>query len=135
MLPRMTLVTGVHTEGRSCVGGTSPIKRCLWVSLQNKDWHLFLRFLQSLLRPELCCRMASAGLVAFIGGLIGVCQLVKLVWKCWCGFRQFVLSAFWQVDLRSYGEWAGKTGTSLIKAIIMNLKCNPLMSLPSPWCV
>lgn len=53
-------------------------------------------------------RMSSVGLLAFFGGLIGAYQLVKLVWRCWCGFRQFVLSAFWQVDLRSYGKWAGR---------------------------
>uniref|UniRef100_H3D2I3 Hydroxysteroid (20-beta) dehydrogenase 2 n=1 Tax=Tetraodon nigroviridis TaxID=99883 RepID=H3D2I3_TETNG len=59
-----------------------------------------------------CCRMTSVGLLAFIGGLIGVCQLVKLVWRCWCGFRQFVLSALWQVDLRSFGKWAVVTGAT-----------------------
>ncbi|CAG02897.1 unnamed protein product [Tetraodon nigroviridis] len=56
--------------------------------------------------------MTSVGLLAFIGGLIGVCQLVKLVWRCWCGFRQFVLSALWQVDLRSFGKWAVVTGAT-----------------------
>ncbi|TWW74849.1 Very-long-chain 3-oxoacyl-CoA reductase [Takifugu flavidus] len=56
--------------------------------------------------------MSSAGLLAFIGGLVVVYQLVKLAWRCWCGFRQFVLSAFWQVDLRSYGKWAVVTGAT-----------------------
>lgn len=41
MLPRMTLVTGAHTEGWSRVGGTSFIKRCLWASLQSQDQHFF----------------------------------------------------------------------------------------------
>lgn len=109
---RVCCVTQNDPHESSARRGVEPcganIKRCLWTSVQNEDLHLFLHSLCSLLRSELCCRMSSAGLLAFIGGLIAVCQVVKLVWRCWCGFRQFVLSAFWQVDLRSYGKWAGK---------------------------
>lgn len=137
MSPRMTLATGAHAEGWSRVGGTSRIKRCLWASLQHEGRRLLLRSPSSLLRPEFCCKMTSVGLLAFIGGLVGVWQLVKLVWRCWCGFRQFVLSACWQVDLRSYGKWAGKPDicTNLITGIVRNVKCGPLTRLPSLWCV
>lgn len=131
MFPMMALVTGAHAEGWSSVGGTPLIKRCLWASFQNRDGHLFLPSWWSLLSPEFCCRMTSVGLLVFIGGFIGVCQLVKLLWRCWRGFRQFVLSAFWQVDLRSYGEWAGK------RDIRDYYECEmpALTRLPSLWCV
>lgn len=49
----------------------------------------------------------TAGL-AIVGGFTVAFHLLTLAWRCWCGFREFVLSEFWQVDLRTYGQWAGK---------------------------
>ncbi|XP_030010448.1 hydroxysteroid (20-beta) dehydrogenase 2 [Sphaeramia orbicularis] len=50
--------------------------------------------------------------LAIVGGFIVVLLLLKLLWRCWCGFRQFVLSEIWQVDLRTYGQWAVVTGAT-----------------------
>ncbi|KAM7397851.1 hypothetical protein PAMA_005941 [Pampus argenteus] len=50
--------------------------------------------------------------LAVVGGFIVVFHLLKLAWRCWCGFREFVLSKFWQVDLRTYGQWAVVTGST-----------------------
>lgn len=51
--------------------------------------------------------MSSADILAMVGGLTVVFHLLKLVWRFCCGFREFVLSEVWQVDLRTYGKWAG----------------------------
>ncbi|KAM3850614.1 very-long-chain 3-oxoacyl-CoA reductase-like [Diretmus argenteus] len=53
----------------------------------------------------------SDGLI-IIGGVTVVFYLLKLVWTCWCGFRLFVLSEVWQVDLKKYGQWAVVTGAT-----------------------
>ncbi|XP_037322775.2 hydroxysteroid (20-beta) dehydrogenase 2 isoform X2 [Pungitius pungitius] len=50
--------------------------------------------------------------LAIIGGLTVVFQLLRLAWRCWCGFRQFVLSELWRVDLKTYGQWAVVTGAT-----------------------
>ncbi|XP_044227300.1 hydroxysteroid (20-beta) dehydrogenase 2 [Thunnus albacares] len=50
--------------------------------------------------------------LAIIGGFTIVFHLLKLAWRCWCGFREFVLSEFWQVNLRTYGQWAVVTGAT-----------------------
>lgn len=51
--------------------------------------------------------MFSHSVLAFVGGLAVVYHLLKLVWRCCCGLGEFVLSAVWQVDLTTYGKWAG----------------------------
>ncbi|XP_042355815.1 hydroxysteroid (20-beta) dehydrogenase 2 [Plectropomus leopardus] len=56
--------------------------------------------------------MSFTEVLAIIGGFTVVLYLLKLAWGCWCGFRQFVLSEFWQVDLRTYGQWAVVTGAT-----------------------
>lgn len=47
-------------------------------------------------------------LVAAVGYITLLCYLLKWSWKCWCGFRIYVQSEFWQADLTVYGQWAGK---------------------------
>ncbi|XP_029303729.1 hydroxysteroid (20-beta) dehydrogenase 2 isoform X4 [Cottoperca gobio] len=56
--------------------------------------------------------MSFYDVLAIIGGFTLVFYLLKLAWGCWCGFRQFVLSELWQVDLRTYGQWAVVTGAT-----------------------
>ncbi|KAM8897477.1 hydroxysteroid (20-beta) dehydrogenase 2 isoform 2-T2 [Spinachia spinachia] len=56
--------------------------------------------------------MSFTDLLAVIGGLTVVFQLLRLAWRCWCGFRQFVLSELWHVDLKTYGQWAVVTGAT-----------------------
>uniref|UniRef100_A0A665UMC4 Hydroxysteroid (20-beta) dehydrogenase 2 n=1 Tax=Echeneis naucrates TaxID=173247 RepID=A0A665UMC4_ECHNA len=41
-----------------------------------------------------------------------VFNLLKLAWKCWRGLREFVLSEYWKVNLRTYGQWAVVTGAT-----------------------
>ncbi|XP_037604840.1 hydroxysteroid (20-beta) dehydrogenase 2 [Sebastes umbrosus] len=56
--------------------------------------------------------MSFTDVLAIVGGFTVVFHLLKLAWRCWCGFRQFVLSELWHVDLRKYGQWAVVTGAS-----------------------
>ncbi|XP_038564949.1 hydroxysteroid (20-beta) dehydrogenase 2 [Micropterus salmoides] len=56
--------------------------------------------------------MSFSDVLAILGGFTVVFHLLKLVWRCWCGFREFVLSELWQVDLRTYGQWAVVTGAT-----------------------
>ncbi|XP_076024380.1 hydroxysteroid (20-beta) dehydrogenase 2 isoform X2 [Genypterus blacodes] len=56
--------------------------------------------------------MSLTGGLATIGALTLVLHLLKLTWRCWCGFREFFLSEIWQVDLKSYGQWAAVTGAT-----------------------
>ncbi|XP_006802253.1 very-long-chain 3-oxoacyl-CoA reductase-B [Neolamprologus brichardi] len=56
--------------------------------------------------------MLFADLLAIIGGTTVTFYLLKITWRCWCGFREFVLSSKWQVDLRTYGQWAVVTGAT-----------------------
>lgn len=51
--------------------------------------------------------MSFSDIMAIIGGTWVVFHVLKLAWRCWCGLREFVLSEVWQVDLRTYGQWAG----------------------------
>uniref|UniRef100_A0A8D3CXM7 Hydroxysteroid (20-beta) dehydrogenase 2 n=1 Tax=Scophthalmus maximus TaxID=52904 RepID=A0A8D3CXM7_SCOMX len=51
-------------------------------------------------------------IMAIIGGTWVVFHVLKLAWRCWCGLREFVLSEVWQVDLRTYGQWAVVTGAT-----------------------
>ena len=60
-----------------------------------------------LLSPERCCKMSFTDALTIVGGLAVVFHLLRLAWRCWCGFREFILSERWQVDLRTYGKWAG----------------------------
>ncbi|XP_040907725.1 hydroxysteroid (20-beta) dehydrogenase 2 [Toxotes jaculatrix] len=56
--------------------------------------------------------MSFTDVLTIIGGFTIVFHLLKLAWKCWCGLREFVLSEFWQVDLRTHGQWAVVTGAT-----------------------
>ncbi|XP_071316763.1 hydroxysteroid (20-beta) dehydrogenase 2 [Trachinotus anak] len=56
--------------------------------------------------------MSFTEVLTIIGGFTFVFHLLKLAWRCWCGLRQFVLSELWQVDLRTYGQWAVVTGAT-----------------------
>ncbi|XP_041807964.1 hydroxysteroid (20-beta) dehydrogenase 2 [Chelmon rostratus] len=56
--------------------------------------------------------MSFTDILAVVGGFIVAFHLLKLAWRCWCGFRQFVLSELWQMNLRSYGKWAVVTGAT-----------------------
>ncbi|XP_014824743.1 PREDICTED: very-long-chain 3-oxoacyl-CoA reductase-like isoform X1 [Poecilia mexicana] len=47
-----------------------------------------------------------------LGGLTLSLNLLKLTWKCCCGFRQYVLSSLCQANLRAYGQWAVVTGAT-----------------------
>lgn len=47
-------------------------------------------------------------LVTAVGYMTLLFYLLKWSWKCWCGFRIYVQSEFWQADLTVYGQWAGK---------------------------
>ncbi|XP_068186948.1 hydroxysteroid (20-beta) dehydrogenase 2 isoform X1 [Antennarius striatus] len=50
--------------------------------------------------------------LVFIGGFTVVFHMLKLAWRCWCGFKEYILSEIWQVDLRTYGKWAVVTGAT-----------------------
>ncbi|XP_024122089.1 hydroxysteroid (20-beta) dehydrogenase 2 [Oryzias melastigma] len=50
--------------------------------------------------------------LAVFGGITIVFYLLKFTWKCWDGFKEFVLSEHWQVDLKKYGGWAVVTGAT-----------------------
>uniref|UniRef100_A0A3B3ZFI2 Uncharacterized protein n=1 Tax=Periophthalmus magnuspinnatus TaxID=409849 RepID=A0A3B3ZFI2_9GOBI len=52
------------------------------------------------------CTMQLSDTLALVGGLSVLWNLLRLLWRCWRGFRQYILSQFWQVDLRGYGQWA-----------------------------
>ncbi|XP_073335475.1 hydroxysteroid (20-beta) dehydrogenase 2 [Pagrus major] len=56
--------------------------------------------------------MSFTDALTIVGGFTVVFHLLKLAWKCWCGFREFILSERWQVDLRTYGKWAVVTGAT-----------------------
>ncbi|KAM9846257.1 hydroxysteroid (20-beta) dehydrogenase 2 isoform 2-T2 [Aulostomus maculatus] len=56
--------------------------------------------------------MLFTDILVVVGGCSLLFHLLKLVWKCWCGFREFILSEFLQVDLRKYGQWAVVTGAT-----------------------
>ncbi|XP_028277618.1 hydroxysteroid (20-beta) dehydrogenase 2 isoform X2 [Parambassis ranga] len=56
--------------------------------------------------------MSFTDALTIIGGLTVALYLLRLAWRCWCGFRQYVLSEHWQVDLRTYGQWAVVTGAT-----------------------
>ncbi|XP_035480783.1 hydroxysteroid (20-beta) dehydrogenase 2 [Scophthalmus maximus] len=56
--------------------------------------------------------MSFSDIMAIIGGTWVVFHVLKLAWRCWCGLREFVLSEVWQVDLRTYGQWAVVTGAT-----------------------
>uniref|UniRef100_A0A667ZMG9 Hydroxysteroid (20-beta) dehydrogenase 2 n=1 Tax=Myripristis murdjan TaxID=586833 RepID=A0A667ZMG9_9TELE len=58
------------------------------------------------LRNKECCGLA------IVGGFTVFFHLLKLTWRCWCGFKAFVLSEVWQVDLKIYGQWAVVTGAT-----------------------
>ncbi|XP_061753633.1 hydroxysteroid (20-beta) dehydrogenase 2 [Nerophis ophidion] len=56
--------------------------------------------------------MSSTDILQVIGGFTLVFFLLKMGWKCWRGFREFIWSEFWRVDLRTYGQWAVVTGAT-----------------------
>lgn len=55
--------------------------------------------------------MSFYSVLAIVGGLTVLYHLLKLAWSCCCGLGEFVLSAVWQVDLTTYGKWAGTVET------------------------
>ncbi|KAM6983365.1 hydroxysteroid (20-beta) dehydrogenase 2 [Tautogolabrus adspersus] len=57
---------------------------------------------------EHCCKMSFSAALAVVGGL----TVVFFAWRVWCGLREFVLSQFWQEDLRTFGQWAVVTGAT-----------------------
>ncbi|XP_076131209.1 hydroxysteroid (20-beta) dehydrogenase 2 [Alosa pseudoharengus] len=62
---------------------------------------------------ELTAKFPSAEKLVFVVGYITLISiLLKWSWKCWCGFRVYVLSEFRQTDLRVYGQWAVVTGST-----------------------
>lgn len=52
--------------------------------------------------------MSVTVVLAIVGGIIVVFYLLKLFWTCWHGLQEYFLSEIWKVDLRRYGQWAGK---------------------------
>ncbi|XP_068456958.1 hydroxysteroid (20-beta) dehydrogenase 2 [Clinocottus analis] len=56
--------------------------------------------------------MSFTNALAIIGVFTVVFHLLRLVWRCWCGLRQFFLSELWHVDLKTYGQWAVVTGAT-----------------------
>ncbi|XP_068601025.1 hydroxysteroid (20-beta) dehydrogenase 2 isoform X2 [Brachionichthys hirsutus] len=50
--------------------------------------------------------------LVFIGGLTVVFHMLNLAWRCGCGFKEYILSELWQVDLKTYGKWAVVTGAT-----------------------
>ncbi|XP_072230673.1 hydroxysteroid (20-beta) dehydrogenase 2 isoform X2 [Leuresthes tenuis] len=56
--------------------------------------------------------MSFTELLALFGGLTVAFYLLKLTWRCWSAFREFVLSEFWYVDIRTFGQWAVVTGAT-----------------------
>ncbi|XP_044079706.1 hydroxysteroid (20-beta) dehydrogenase 2 isoform X3 [Siniperca chuatsi] len=56
--------------------------------------------------------MSFTDVLAIVGGFAVVFHLLKLAWRCWDGFKEFVLSEIWQVDLRTFGQWAVVTGAT-----------------------
>uniref|UniRef100_A0A3B3RLM5 Hydroxysteroid (20-beta) dehydrogenase 2 n=1 Tax=Paramormyrops kingsleyae TaxID=1676925 RepID=A0A3B3RLM5_9TELE len=71
--------------------------------------------------------MAKSALVlralVVIGGFTVLFYCCKFTWKCWRGFRVYVLSEYWRADLRAYGQWAVVTGATsgIGKAYAMEL--------------
>ncbi|XP_034540337.1 very-long-chain 3-oxoacyl-CoA reductase [Notolabrus celidotus] len=44
--------------------------------------------------------------------IVGGFTAVYLIWRVWCGFREYALSQLWQEDLRKFGQWAVVTGAT-----------------------
>ncbi|KAJ7996031.1 hypothetical protein DPEC_G00232860 [Dallia pectoralis] len=53
-----------------------------------------------------------AMVVEFIGGVTVIYYILSVSWKCWCGFKVYLLSKLWQADLKAYGRWAVVTGAT-----------------------
>uniref|UniRef100_A0A8C2JB96 Hydroxysteroid (20-beta) dehydrogenase 2 n=1 Tax=Cyprinus carpio TaxID=7962 RepID=A0A8C2JB96_CYPCA len=47
-----------------------------------------------------------------IGSVTVVYYLLRWSWRCWHGFKVYVLSEIWQTNLRTYGQWAVVTGAT-----------------------
>lgn len=71
----------------------------------SKLFHIQLKMLLGL---EFSRKTLLTDVLAVFGLLILALCLLKLTWKCCRGFRQYVLSSLCQVNLRAYGQWAGK---------------------------
>lgn len=54
--------------------------------------------------------MSLTDALAIVGGL----TVVYLIWRVWCGFKEYVLSQFWQEDLLKFGQWAGNVKEQLL---------------------
>uniref|UniRef100_A0A4W6BR76 Hydroxysteroid (20-beta) dehydrogenase 2 n=1 Tax=Lates calcarifer TaxID=8187 RepID=A0A4W6BR76_LATCA len=70
--------------------------------------------------------MSFTEVLAITGGLTVVFQLLKLAWRCWCGLREFVLSEHWQVDLRTFGQWAGKLARRGLDVVLVSRSADKL---------
>lgn len=70
--------------------------------------------------------MSFPELLTVIGGFTVIFHLLRLAWRCWCGFREFVLSELWQVDLRTYGRWAGKLKNNIRYVLLQDGKIKTL---------
>lgn len=62
--------------------------------------------------------MSFTDVLAIVGGFSVVFHLLKVAWRCWRGFREFVLSELWQVDLRTYGQWAGNVEENVLCVLL-----------------
>ena len=111
-----TLMTAAHTHmhAHTRTQGVEQWRRSTTCKSCHILWHKLglTTFLNAcyeavLLSPELCCKMSFTDALTIVGGLAVVFHLLRLAWRCWCGFREFILSERWQVDLRTYGKWAG----------------------------
>ncbi|XP_031428377.1 hydroxysteroid (20-beta) dehydrogenase 2 [Clupea harengus] len=56
--------------------------------------------------------LSVESLVLVVGYITLLYYLLNWSWKCWCGFKVYIQSEFWQVDLRAYGQWAVVTGAT-----------------------
>lgn len=90
-----------HGKRRSNKGGAQVIvehKYMLFALMETYSW------------TTLChaAKMSLTDALVIVGGFTLLFHFMKAARKCYCGFREFILSEFWQVDLRTYGQWAGK---------------------------
>lgn len=79
--------------------------------------------------------LSVESLVLVVGYITLLYYLLNWSWKCWCGFKVYIQSEFWQVDLRAYGQWAGKiilSDSFIANTIVLCGKVNILLS-PLQW--
>lgn len=94
---------GVGRCGRSTEHKICFLQYKIWINRHSNICASYNGIVQ-----KFCCKMSFTDVLAMIGGIIVVFYLLKLFWTCWRGLQQYVLSEIWKVDLRTYGQWAGK---------------------------